>query len=213
MAGGGRGAGGAVRRGRGARAPGAGHFTLTRAAASGGAAPQAPEHQGPLPTPPPAPPLPRARSLGVRSPIAASISASSLASTSGACATLNSAHVSTAAVVSWLPEGARGREAAAGGRGQEGRRGVGRTSSAVCSAETSPQPSSTPLAPSPRDEHGHEVVPQLLVRRVLPAHVHQEAQQRRVLDLGFLGGAGACWFGGQETRAAPPGGLCGTALG
>ena len=35
----------------------------------------------------------------------------------------------------------------------------------------------------PGDEHGHEVVAQLLVVQVRIAQVHQEAQQRRVAHL------------------------------
>ena len=35
----------------------------------------------------------------------------------------------------------------------------------------------------PRDEHGHEIVAQLLVRQVSVAHVHQESQQRRISHL------------------------------
>ncbi len=35
----------------------------------------------------------------------------------------------------------------------------------------------------PGDEHGHEVVAQLAVAQVRVAHVHQEAQQRRVAHL------------------------------
>mmetsp|Transcript_267 Transcript_267/g.629 ORF Transcript_267/g.629 Transcript_267/m.629 type:complete len:501 (-) Transcript_267:579-2081(-) len=38
----------------------------------------------------------------------------------------------------------------------------------------------------PRDQHGHEIVPQLLVVDVGAAHVHQKPQQRRILDVGVI---------------------------